>query len=224
MKKILFFLLLSNFLMAQHPDLINNNWRITKIVNELGEYVPPNAPVDNLTRFFTTNQGFFSNFYNSASGELSYIGTDRFTINSRACTLAQYMDDNGEVDQFFNKICAFFGPGATLFYTIQTNGNDKTLVIGNSIFEEIHFASVNLSTKENEIAKFILSPNPVQNILTVKSSVGINSVELFDLSGRKLYEIKNAGEKTLNVNMQNFKTGIYTILLNKEKSYKIIRK
>ena len=87
----------------------------------------------------------------------------------------------------------------------------------------MHFISTNLAIKENELSQFTLAPNPVKSILTVENLSGINSVTISDLSGKLVHEQKNENVKTLNIDMQNFKTGIYFIKLNNDKTFKIIK-
>lgn len=144
-------------------------------------------------------------------------------MNDKACTLADYWGDNGEVNQFFGLLCSFFIKDTNYFYTIVNNGNEKTLTISNAIFQEIHFKSINLGTKENELFKVVLAPNPVKNILTVTYSTDITSAKIFDSSGKLVYDKKDENVKTLNIDMRNFKTGTYFIQLNNKETQKIIK-
>lgn len=226
MKKILFFVLLSNFLLAQQPDLLNTNWKITKISGELlpNDLYPPAAPVNNTTVFSTGQMQLNSTFFNSVAGNLTYIGQDHFTVNNRSCTLADYMDDNGEVNAFFKFICDFYGRSGDIYYYIQNNGSEKTLVIHNSIFESIHFSAVNLATENVEKSQIILTPNPVKDFLTLENKNGISSVKIFDASGKLLFNRNGEHTKSLKINMQNFSAGIYLIKVNEEKTFKIIKK
>lgn len=218
---------IANFLSAQNPDLLNTNWQITKIVSEVQpNQFPPPMPYQQVTNFYTTTPQLNSSFFNTVSANLTFSGQDVFTVNSKACTLADYMGDNGEVNQFFSSVCNFFDIGNTYHYYIGNNGNNgnqKTLVIHSAIFEDMHFISTNLATKENELSQFTLAPNPVKSILTVENLSGINSVTISDLSGKLVHEQKNENVKTLNIDMQNFKTGIYFIKLNNDKTFKIIK-
>lgn len=225
MKKILFFVLLSNFLAAQHPDLLNTDWKITKIVSDIRpDLYPPSAPVTNLTTFRTSEPQLSSSFYNGVSGNLNYNGQDNFTVNSRACTLADYMDDNGEVNQFFGAMCSFFGSTGPFYYFIQNNGSEKTMVISTPIFDAIHFSAVNLATENVEKSQIILAPNPVKDFLSIENKNGISSVAIFDASGKLMLEENGQNTKTLKINMQNFSSGIYLIKVNEEKTFKIIKK
>lgn len=223
MKTLLLFMLTVNFFAAQHLDLLNTNWKITKMVSEVQpNQLPPPMPYEQVTHFSTTAPQLSSSFFNTVLANLNFSGQDNFTLNSKACTLADYSGDNGEVNQFFNSLCSFFN-NENFHYYIQNNGSQKTLMIHNSIFQEVHFVSTSLTTKENELSQFKLAPNPVKNILTVQNSVGINSVKIFDLSGKMVQEQKNENEKSLNIDMKNLKAGIYFIKLNNDKTFKIIK-
>uniref|UniRef100_UPI003FA5978A T9SS type A sorting domain-containing protein n=1 Tax=Kaistella sp. TaxID=2782235 RepID=UPI003FA5978A len=50
-----------------------------------------------------------------------------------------------------------------------------------------------------------------------------NSVQLFDVSGKSVYELKKENAKTLDIDMRNFKTGTYFIKLNNDETFKIIK-
>lgn len=215
---------IANFLSAQNPYLLNTNWQITKIVSEVQpNQFPPPMPYQQVTNFYTTTPQLNSSFFNTVSANLTFSGQDVFTVNSKACTLADYMGDNGEVNQFFSSVCNFFDIGNTYHYYIGNNGNQKTLVIHSAIFEEMHFISTNLATKENELSQFTLAPNPVKSILTVENLSGINSAKIFDFSGKLVLEMKNQSSKSLNVDLKNLQTGTYFIKLNNDKTFKIIK-
>lgn len=225
MKKILFFILLANFFSAQNPDLLNTNWQITKIITASGSNIlPPQMPYQQNTTFSTTYPDFNSSFFNTVSGNLTYSGQNNFTVNSRTCTLADYLADNGEVNQFFGFICNFYSASGSFYYNIQSNGTQKTLIIGNSLFEEIHFFYANLDTKEGAISQIVLAPNPVQDILKIKNTILIKSYKIFDQSGKLIVEKRNLNEKIVNINIQNYQKGLYYIHLNDDKAISFIKK
>ena len=224
MKQFLFVLFIANLFSAQNSDLLHTNWKITKMVSEIQpDQFPPPMPYEQVSHFSTTAPQLSLSFFNIVSANLTFSGQNIFTVSNKTCTYADYWDDNGEVNQFFDSLCAFFDNGNTYHYYIGNSGNEKTLVIHNAIFEEIHFTSTNLATTENKLSQYALAPNPVNRILTVQNSVGINSVQIFDVSGKLVYELKNENAKTLDINLQNFKTGTYFIKLNNDKTFKIIK-
>lgn len=225
MKKLLLSLLFANLLPAQNQELLNIDWKITKIVTELiPEKFPPNAPVVNVTRFSVTEPNYSSTFFNSAAGNLTYNGNDIFTINSRGCTLADYMDDDGQVNNFFKSICDFYGGVGQIYYHIQNNGTEKTLVLSNSIFEEIHFSAINLGVKNDSKSSITFAPNPVEKSLKITHQSTIKTVSIFDLSGKLVREERNINTKSMNIDLQNLKAGIYLVKINNEEPFKIIKK
>lgn len=227
MKKILllsFLLIAGSLSFAQHPDLLNTNWKITKIVNEFSfsPWLPPSMPYQQNTTFSTDSPQLTSSFFNVVSADITYDGQDRFTVSNKTCTLADYMGDNGEVNQFFGLLCSFFNTG-DLFYQIVNNGSEKTLVVYSPIFEEVQFTAQNLAVKDSKLSQYIVAPNPVKNVLTVENTAGINAVSIFDVTGKLVYELKNESAKILKIDMRNYKTGNYFIKLNNEKTFKIIK-
>jgi len=69
-------------------------------------------------------------------------------------------------------------------------------------------------------------PNPVQNILNLKSDLKIEKIELFDLNGKKVQSVKpNANDAKININ--HFSSGVYilkTTVEGKTSSQKIVKK
>ncbi|TVQ93946.1 MAG: T9SS C-terminal target domain-containing protein [Bacteroidetes bacterium] len=63
---------------------------------------------------------------------------------------------------------------------------------------------------ENELAEegIKLFPNPVQHTLYVENSEMINSIRIFDLTGRMVYS-QVVNDNTTSVNVSEFKTGVY---------------
>lgn len=227
MKTKLFFplaLLLGTFSFAQNQDLLNTNWEITKYVSEMmPQQLPPPMTDSQNTHFDENSQKFVINFFNSVSADVTFSGQNLFMVNSKACTLANYPNDNGQVNQFFDLLCGFFKLGANYNYYIQDNGTEKTLTIGSSIFEEIHFKAAKLSTFDKDLSKYSFGPNPVKNVLNIQNQTKISSVQIFDLSGKVVLELNNQNSKKLNVDMTKFKSGTYLVKLNNDKAFKIIK-
>lgn len=212
------------FAFAQHPDLLNTNWKIVKIVNEIGPVLyPPSLPMEQVSNFSDNPAEMSILFFNLVSGDLTYSGNDVFFLQNKNCTTADYWGDNGEVNAFFGALCAFFENESNFYYTILNSENEKTLVIGNSIFGAIYFVSAELDTKDRELFSPVLAPNPVKNFLTVQNSMEIESVKIFGMSGKTVYERKNENRNVLNINLQNLQSGIYFIQINNGKTYKFIK-
>lgn len=210
---------------AQNPDLLNTNWQITKVVTASGQNIlPPPMPYQQNTTFSTNYPELNSTFFNTIYADLTYTGQDNFAVNSRACTLGDYVGDNGAVNQFFNFICDFYLISGTFFYYIQNNGIQKTMIISNSLFAEIHFFSAVLGTNETESSQISIAPNPVENTLFLQNSIEIKSYKIYNQSGKLIDYKKNINAKTLKIDIQNYQTGVYFIKLNDDKSIKFIKK
>lgn len=229
MKKILFFILFAQLFSAQNPDLINTDWHILKYQGEQFNsdlYSPPMAY--NQTTTFSTANGTVNPhlnllFFNTIAADLNYVGQEGLTVTNKTCTNMNYTLDNGEVNQFFQVLCSFFN-APIINYTIQINGLQKTLIINNAIFQSLVFSAGVLSTKEIEASNVVLATNPVVDNLIIKNTIVINSYKIFDQSGKLIEEKKNVNAKNLNLNIQNFQTGVYFIQINEDKSIKFIKK
>lgn len=224
MKKLYFLIFVANLYFAQSSDLINTNWKITKLVGEtFSDQLPPSMPYQQVTQFNTDSPQLSVSFFNTISANITYNGQDSFTVNNKACTLADYWGDNGEVNQFFGMLCGFFGNGSNFYYTIQSNGNEKTLVIGNTIFQEIHFKSAQLSTKETTEQKISVYPNPMTDIVVIENLKPNSSLELIDNSGKLVRSISNVTSKT-EINIKDLTSGIYYLKVDGKATQKIIKK
>jgi hypothetical protein len=81
-----------------------------------------------------------------------------------------------------------------------------------------------LGFQDNTVkGKFVLFPNPAQNIVTIKSKEDNYTIQVFDLNGRAMMNLKASETSTLDVS--GFATGIYIIKIKSNKvisNYKII--
>lgn len=93
---------------------------------------------------------------------------------------------------------------------------------------KIHKDSI-LSVNENQIySKLEVYPNPASSILNIHFSQSNNEnylIEIFDILGKKVKEIKlPKGQTKAEVNVENWKKGLYLIKVSNEKKYYEIRK
>lgn len=72
----------------------------------------------------------------------------------------------------------------------------------------IHNTSTNTIDENNKI-DFSIYPNPVKDILTIKSNVAINHVTIYSLQGKKLVSTSNS-----KIEVSLLANGIYFILIN----------
>jgi len=226
MKKLYILLFAANLLSAQSSELLNNKWQITKVVGELlpTDQIPPSMPYQQITEFNSNPARISLSFFNNVGMNVTYTGENMFTVNSKACTLADYWGDNGQVNNFFGLLCDFFKTDTNYFYHISNNGSEKTLTIGNSIFQEIHFKSAILGTKENGMNRISVYPNPTSDVIKIEKLKPNSSLELTDNSGKLVKTISNIQSDKTEINIKNLPSGIYYLKVDGQSVHKIIKK
>ena len=55
----------------------------------------------------------------------------------------------------------------------------------------------------------IFFANPVENEMTLKSNTGVEAISIFNVLGQQIFTAKYNGENTVNINIQNWNSGIY---------------
>ncbi|WP_264560492.1 T9SS type A sorting domain-containing protein [Flavobacterium sp. N2270] len=130
-----------------------------------------------------------------------------------------------------------------IWYDASTGGN---IVLGTDLIADgIYYASQTISGCESatrlaitmstggclsndDFVQALISmyPNPVQDILNIKSSVAIERVEIHNLLGQIIFNSKYNNEE-VRIDFSNYATGTYLIRVfndNNPKTYKIIKK
>ncbi|MBN1184455.1 MAG: DUF5060 domain-containing protein [Bacteroidales bacterium] len=79
-------------------------------------------------------------------------------------------------------------------------------VVNNSVVEPtgVYFKKIN-------DMEFTLFPNPCSDNLTVSSNVKMSSINVFDITGKSLFEIDNIDELTKPISMINLPKGVYVL-------------
>jgi hypothetical protein len=226
MKKLYILLFAANLCFAQNLDLLNTNWQVTKVVGEIfPDQFPPPMPYQQITNFSSNPSTMSISFFNNVFSYVTYIGNDSFTVNSKACTLGEYFGNNGtEVNNFFGLLCGFFQTNGTYYYTVSNVGNEKTLKITNPTFQEIYFKSAILGTKENDLNRISVYPNPSSDVIKIEKLKPNSSVELIDSSGKLVRTISNIKSDKTEINIKNLATGIYYLKVDGQSVQKIIKK
>jgi len=114
---------------------------------------------------------------------------------------------------------------ASIFFNFGTDGataGEKTY-----FFDDVKFGGLTTASVENlEKFDFKIFPNPTKNRLQLKAISNIESIEIFDMSGRKvLYELPNEQSKELNIIALS--SGVYFVRVGIEGAFgtsKIIKK
>ncbi|WP_432411416.1 M14 family zinc carboxypeptidase [Rasiella sp. SM2506] len=120
---------------------------------------------------------------------------------------------------------------------------DLSDYLGETILVRFHFASDNaerrdgfyfddltisivddtvLNVEDSFQNAFTLFPNPVQDILTIKTSINKYAVEIFTIQGQKVFENKD-NSNTTTVNYSNFANGIYLMRLTSQEASQTVK-
>lgn len=76
-----------------------------------------------------------------------------------------------------------------------------------------------------ETNQFVLFPNPAHDIITIKSSMErIASVNIYDISGKRIHATVENHVNETNINVANFVKGIYLVEINNENNIRNIKK
>lgn len=92
--------------------------------------------------------------------------------------------------------------------------------------DNIKISEENLATENVKSSTLKFYPNPVKDILTITNSKAISSVEIFDISGKKVFANDTTSSK-LELNLSSLKSGVYlakTKTGGDEKTFKFIKK
>jgi choice-of-anchor B domain-containing protein len=82
--------------------------------------------------------------------------------------------------------------------------------------------SASLSTENFERNSFKISPNPAESIVSIESENKIESIEIFDIIGKKIKTINDLYSNFLNLDISDLNAGVYVVKVNKSTSLKLI--
>ena len=71
-------------------------------------------------------------------------------------------------------------------------------------------ASLNVNEVNNDNSRIVIYPNPTKNIVTISSSINIDSIEIIDISSKQLMTTKVNTNET-SVDISNLSAGIYFV-------------
>lgn len=225
------FLILLNFLLsvfsfAQNPDLLNKNWKITKIIWNGIEYYPPNETFSGSSYFKdnSSNPNILSSYFNAMSGSFTFNNDNlTFSKNSCGCTLVDYWGDNGEVNQFSGMNCDFFmnANSGGFSYTINSEMNSKVLVITNSLGNKIYYTNYNLSCETANDFSIKIYPNPTSDFIYIENIKPNSSVKVIDFFGKVIIH-KKLSENYIDI--KSLSKGTYFLEIEGRKPLKFIKK
>lgn len=112
--------------------------------------------------------------------------------------------------------------GAWSVYPYFASGNIIISDIDRGLF--IVKKSAALSFQDFEKDSFSLSPNPATSFVNIKSIYEINTIDVFDMIGKKIKSIPFVSSNDYNLDVSEFKSGMYFVKLNAKVTLKLIVK
>jgi len=228
--KTLFFstiLLISISIKAQISPILDHTWTIDQIdtgsqiipadLNPSGEYdtfLPIFVGIFDSTSFYFLSFGHCEGdlTFDDSNSQFFYHFSGCFLSDDNSSDIAIYFNEifiqqNTNQTTIDNDISPFaFGP---LTYSFTTVGNIIYMDITNSIGEVATFYAVNLSQDEFLKESISIYPNPVSEVLNIKSSgISIEDLKVYDMNGRLVLE---SHSKDGQVNMSTLQKGVYVL-------------
>jgi len=187
----------------------------------------------------TTVPKFAQTFYavDASASQYVHIVVDNNASNADQIKV-QFVDGTGAIQTYGNKTL-----NTGLSTTLDINLSGKTQWTGNIsewrfIFSESGGAAVNtnliqiskiqfdnsstLSTRDSNKVDFAMYPNPANNVVNLKSALGISKVTVFDITGKQVLSTSKLSNNALNVS--TLKSGFYVLQLEDANQSKGVKK
>ena len=101
------------------------------------------------------------------------------------------------------------GQGVPVFQ-VNTTGGQVTSIEYLDVFLGIGIA-------ENEKEDILIYPNPTEGIITIEAADNYNSIEVYDQSGRLVYQLSSINESRRDFDLSNVEPGLYHLILRNDK-------
>ena len=126
-------------------------------------------------------------------------------------------DDNNGTDFFSSVTITGRTPGEVLHVRVWEFGNDLK---GN--FNICAWSPSSLGVEDNTFNGFTYFPNPIKDVLTLKSPRAIDKVDVFNVLGQRMVSI-NSQNNVQNIDLSNVQVGVYFVRISIDNQIKTIR-
>ena len=210
------------FITTDEADEISFGFNTRLIIFDFTDLDNPQHHFD----FFGTTPASDHNVF--VKGNLAYLSNYRggMRVYDVSDIANQNMTEVGYFDTWptDNNASAFVGdPGAWGVYPFFASGN---IVVSNYSDDGGFFLvkDPNLSVNDFAVSNFSVAPNPASEYITINSkATAINSVTIFDVSGKRIYSEENITAQTKELSIASFSKGMYFVRLNNEVTVKILK-
>ncbi|MFD1063473.1 T9SS type A sorting domain-containing protein [Winogradskyella litorisediminis] len=192
---------------AQSSDLYQT-WYLNFCQSSDGspEYTVSNINPPITPTLTISNDGSFTGVAacNTFSGVFEFLPNGTMSIQSYSTTT----NDCGNAN--LNNFEASYRDTLDLaaFYNVGTDANGMTLALDTPIFGGADFTNYVLSTNAFLERKISVYPNPVKDIIHIKSNTALNKIEIYSLNGKMIHTENKAFD---NLNLEFLNSGIYLV-------------
>ncbi len=216
MKKI--FILIA-FLLAvksysQHPELLDTEWHLHKIVIGGNDIYPPNVEIEpEKGMAFFYEDKLITYFCDGLDVSITYYSEDKFLLEDDGITTIGVcaVEENTTFNvQYFSVI--YYSHNILISYNITTDSEgNKLLVIINPNNDEAHYGNAPLSVTEFSQTQLTLYPNPVTGVLYINSLDVINTISVFDIYGKAVKTVSGLNNNSSEIDLSHLQSGVYFI-------------
>jgi hypothetical protein len=200
---------------SQHPELLDKEWFLHHGILD-GEVFMPYIAGE--LQFISENErlsiwhpyceeGFESPFV--------FTGQNIFDIGNPEVVIVGICGGQEEVE-FMQKHYNIYGNGEIaknpFTYSIESDGDTYMLTIENGNGDIAVYGNVPLSTEEYNTLTVSIYPNPVSEVMFVKSHENISNITVFDIHGKKVKTVNAQSE----INLGGLQSGVYFVSITSE--------
>lgn len=235
MKKFYFLFLFSCiFLSAQQSELVSNTWYLESVSDEIHEssvYPPVNEEMSQITFEFYQENGewyFLTGVCAPISAKISDFENGTFTYSDLECCEEGEMcaqPENQEFEQLYNSYFDDYTSPLLMYIISENPDGTLSLQLSTMIFQEMYFRNVSMSVQDvNDLKQPEYLLNFSGNELIIQNqnqTSAAASVEIYDLSGKRIFENHSLNGQYIQVG--NLPKSVYIIRI-KDSEGKIFSK
>ena len=117
-----------------------------------------------------------------------------------------------------------------LFHTVALKSNGALYTWGDNTYAQLgngsylsnltpyQISSCSLGEEQFNFSKILISPNPANEVFNITSNgdLDFDKILIFDICGRLILAIDNITTKNISISLNNYSSGLYTILVERE--------
>jgi hypothetical protein len=106
-----------------------------------------------------------------------------------------------------------------VYYNISGSGSRSQIAL-----DDVLITTTNLATTNFNNSKFVVFPNPTNSFITLSADAeNIEKIELRNLQGQLLFQNKAINKNQYQIDLSSYSNGIYLVIINDNKTFKIIK-